>query len=58
MGHPVLREASGDLEFRQLQSHVPLTRFAKAPVPLPLQAQAATLADEHDDGVVTLQSAQ
>ena len=42
----------------QLQSQVPLTRFAKAPVPLPLQAQAATLEDEHDDGVSTLQSAQ
>jgi hypothetical protein len=56
--HPVLSKESPVLAFRQLQSHVPLARFAKAPVPLPLQAQAAMLADEHDDGVITLQSAQ
>ena len=42
----------------QLQSHAPLVRFAKAPVPPLVQAQAEGLAVEQEDGVVTLQSAQ
>ena len=42
----------------QLQSHAPLMRFAKAPVPPLLQTQAEGLAVEHEDGVATLQSAQ
>jgi hypothetical protein len=42
----------------QLQSHAPLVRFAKAPVPPPLHAQAEGLAAEQEDGVTTLQSAQ
>ena len=53
MGHPELR-----LLRSQLQSHAPLVRFAKAPLPPALQTQAAGLAAEHEDGVVTLQSAQ
>lgn len=42
----------------QLQSHAPLMRLAKAPVPPPLHTQAEGLAVEQEDGVVTLQSAQ
>lgn len=42
----------------QLQSHAPLVRFAKAPVPPPLHAQAERFAAEQEDGVATLQSAQ
>ena len=42
----------------QLQSHAPLVRFAKAPVPPLLQTQADGFAAEQDDGVSTLQSAQ
>jgi hypothetical protein len=49
------------LSFRkqiQLQNHAPFKRFAKAPVPPPLQAQAEGLAAEQEDGVTTLQSEQ
>ena len=42
----------------QLQSHTPLVRFAKAPVPPPLHAQAERFGAEQEDGVATLQSAQ
>jgi hypothetical protein len=52
MGHPRCCLAA------QLQSHAPLVRFAKAPVPWPLQTQAEGLAVEHEDGVFTWQSAQ
>jgi hypothetical protein len=44
--------------FVQLQSHAPLVRFAKAPVPPLLQTQADGLAVEQEDGFATLQSAQ
>ena len=52
MGHPRYCLAA------QLQNHAPLVRFAKAPVPPLVQAQAEGLAVEQEDGVVTLQSAQ
>ena len=42
----------------QLQSHAPLVRLAKAPVPPLVQTQAEGFAVEQEDGVATLQSAQ
>jgi hypothetical protein len=42
----------------QLQSHTPLMRLAKAPVPLLVQTQAEGFAAEQEDGFATLQSAQ
>jgi hypothetical protein len=64
MGHPALWRHCRDGASRccccvsQLQSHAPLVRFAKAPVPPPLQTQADGFAAEQEDGVATLQSAQ
>jgi len=58
MGHRVCLVTLRICGAAQLQNHAPLVRFAKAPVPPPLQTQAEGFAAEHEDGVATLQSAQ
>jgi hypothetical protein len=58
MDHPLLSVTLRICCVAQLQNHAPLVRFAKAPVPPPLQTQAEGFAAEHEDGVATLQSAQ